>query len=249
MFAEAFTQILDAHCPPALVRAAEADAAAAKPLADAIAAAEFDHVLLPEDMGGAGLTLAEFAPLVIACGRFLCPVEFPEQALALKLGIDASALPEMARAALVAARMAGAIERMLELTIAHVTTRQQFGRPLAAFQAIQQQLAQFAEEAAAARLAAHIGLGGVLSIARSAAAKLRCNEAAGFAAATAHQLHGAIGATAEYDLQLYSRALWRWQRAAGSSAEWATRLGEHRLQQATGTLPYLQAHLESGATA
>lgn len=248
MFLDAFTQILDGHCPPALVRAA--DAAAAAPLADAIAAAEFDRVLLPEAEGGAGLSLAEFAPLVMACGRYLCPVEFPEQALARWLGIDAVALPEMARAALVAARMAGAIERMLELTIAHVTTRQQFGRPLSAFQAIQQQLAQFAEEAAAARLAAHIGLGGPeLSIARSATAKLRCNEAAGFAAATAHQLHGAIGATAEYDLQLYSRALWRWQRQAGSSAEWAMRLGQHRLQQATDTLPYLQQHLESGASA
>ncbi len=250
MFLEAFTQILDAHCPSALVRAAETDVEAAAPLAAAIAEAGFERILLPEDVDGAGLSLAEFAPLVMACGRTLCPVDLPENAVALMLGIEAVALPEMVRAALLAARMAGAIEKLLDMTIEHVTTRQQFGRPLGNFQAIQQQLAQFAEEAAAARLAACIGFGGAeFTIARSATAKLRCNEAAGFAAATAHQLHGAIGATAEYDLQLYSRALWRWQRMAGTSTDWAARLGRDRLQRGGAILPYIQQNLETGESA
>lgn len=249
MFAEAFTQLLDAHCPPDLVRAAEHDATVSADLAAAIADAQFDKVLLSEEAGGAGLALAEFAPLVMVCGRYLCPVDFPEQAVAIWLNVDVAGLDDNIRAALLAARMAGAIEKMLDLTIEHVGTREQFGRPLAAFQAIQQQLSQFAEEAAAARLAAHIGLGGSqFTRARTAVAKLRCNEAAGFAAATAHQLHGAIGATEEYDLQLFSRALWRWQQEAGTTAHWARILGEDRQRQGVDVLPYIQQNLQSGGT-
>src|ERR1043166_3320564 len=50
-----------------------------------------------------------------------------------------------------ASQMAGAIAAALSLSVAHTRQREQFGRPLAAFQAIQQQLAVLAEEAGAAR--------------------------------------------------------------------------------------------------
>src|ERR1051326_3017586 len=52
-----------------------------------------------------------------------------------------------------ASQMAGAIAAALSLSVAHTRQREQFGRPLAAFQAIQQQLAVVAEDAAAARAA------------------------------------------------------------------------------------------------
>ena len=245
MFLEPFTRLLEQHSPLALVRAAEADKAAAAPLAAAIEASGFLDILRPEAEGGAGLSLAQFAPLVIACGAHLCPLPYPEQAVARALG---ELTPE-ARAALIAAQMAGAIERLLALTTAHVTARQQFGRPLAGFQAVQQQLAQLAEDVAAARLAAHIGLAGPgFTLPRSAAAKIRCNEAATLACSIAHQLHGAIGATAEYDLQLFTRALWRWQTEAGTTADWALALGRHRLQQGGASVPYIEAHLETGGS-
>ena len=207
----------------------------------------FLDILRPEAEGGAGLSLSGFAPMAVACGAHLCPVPFAEEAVARGLGVPAAMLSPEARAALTAAKMAGAIERLLGLTTAHVTARQQFGRPLSAFQAVQQQLAQLAEEVAAARLAAHIGLGGAgFTLVRAAAAKLRCNEAAALSTAIAHQLHGAIGATADYDLQLYTRALWRWQREAGTTAHWAGQLGRHRLAEGKASLPYIQAHLASG---
>lgn len=247
MFLDSFTRLLDSHCPIGLVRAAEADPSAMQALEAEIAASGFAGVLLSEAGGGGGLGLQEFAPLVLACGAYLCPVAFPEAAVARWLGVAPDALPPEARTALVAARMAGAIARLLERTTAFVTTRRQFGRPIGAFQAVQQQLAQLAEEAAAATLAAHIGMAGpAFTIERSAVAKLRCNEAAGFAAATAHQLHGAIGATQEFDLQLFTRSLWRWQREAGTSAALALQLGRHRLQGGMASLPYIQQHLQTG---
>lgn len=250
MFLDPFTRLLAQHCPPALVRAAQADPAQAAPLGQELEKSGFLDVLLPEADGGAGLPLCDFAPLVIACGAHLCPLPYAEQAVARWLGVPQSALSDEVRAALVAAQMAGAIERLLDFTIDHATTRQQFGRPLSAFQAVQQQLAQLAEEVAAARLAAHIGMAGPdFTTARSAAAKIRCNEAATLSTSIAHQLHGAIGATAEYDLQLFSRALWRWQLEGGSTAHWAERLGRDRLNSGQGSVPYIQSHLETGEIA
>ncbi len=247
MFLDPFTRLLEQHGPLALVRAAELDPAATLPLADELAKSGFLDILLPEGEGGAGLPLAGFAPLVIACGAHLCPLPYAEQAVARWLGVPEAALPPEALAALAAAKMAGAIQRLLDLTIAHATAREQFGRPLAAFQAVQQQLAQLAEEVAAARLAANIGLAGPdFTPARSAAAKIRCNEAATLATQIAHQLHGAIGATADYDLQLYSRALWRWQLEAGTTAYWAGQLGRHRIASGQSSVAYIQTHLETG---
>lgn len=244
MFVAAFTRLLDAHCPPALVRAAAAGPAAAGLEAE-IEASGFLDVLRPEADGGGGLTLAGFAPLVMAAGAFLLPVDFAGRAVERARG---AAPDDVARAALVAALMAGAMGRVLEMTIAHVTTRRQFGRPLAAFQAVQQQVSVMAEDVAAATLAAHIGLGGAdFAPERSAVAKLRANEAAATVAATAHQLHGAIGATAEFDLQLWTGALRRWQGEAGTASHWAGVLARHRLAAAPAdSAAYIRSTLEPG---
>jgi acyl-CoA dehydrogenase len=245
MFAEAFTRLLEVHCPPGLVRAGDPAALAA--LDAEIGRSGFLDVLRPEAEGGGGLTLAGFAPLVMAAGAFLLPLDFAGRAVERATG---AAPDEVARAALVAAQMAGAAGRLLEMTIAHVTTRRQFGRPLAAFQAVQQQVSVMAEEVAAATLAAHIGLGGPgFAPERSAVAKLRANEAAEVVAATAHQLHGAIGATLDFDLQLWTGALRRWQREAGTASHWAGVLARHRLAAAPAdSAAYIRTHLQPGET-
>ncbi|MNG36961.1 hypothetical protein D3C84_1241600 [compost metagenome] len=48
-------------------------------------------------------------------------------------------------------------------------------------------------------------------------------------ASTAHALHGAIGVTEEFDLQLYSRRLHEWRMADGSEAYWNRVVGETML--------------------
>jgi acyl-CoA dehydrogenase len=126
------------------------------------------------------------------------------------------------------AQIAGALAHALELCVGYTRERQQFGRPLAQFQAIQQQLAVLAEETAASGMAAaaaframDLGEAGF----EIAAAKLRTNRAARASTGIAHQVHGAMGFTAEYSLHHLTRRLWAWQTEAGNERFWGERLG------------------------
>ncbi len=130
-----------------------------------------------------------------------------------------------------AAQMRGALEHMLALTVEYANTRVQFGKPLGKQQAVQHQLALMAEEVAAAGVAVDFAaarFGSASSAARKeavAVAKLRAGEATGKAAEIAHQIHGAIGFTQEYQLQRYSRRAWAWRDECGNEDEWALWLG------------------------
>lgn len=127
-----------------------------------------------------------------------------------------------------AAQIAGALDAALGQSVAYANERRQFGRPLAGFQAVQQSLATFACEAAAANCAA-IGAAQALDRGEArfevAAAKLRANEAVGVGTAIAHQLHGAIGFTREYPLHQITRRLWIWRSEFGSDSHWARAVG------------------------
>lgn len=127
-----------------------------------------------------------------------------------------------------ASQMAGALQRVMELTVAYANDRKQFGRPIGKFQAIQQQLAVLAEQASAADSAvraAILSLGTDRAVSHCAAAKIRAGEAASAAAAIAHGVHAAIGFTREHALQLSTRRLWSWRDEAGNEAYWANQLG------------------------
>ncbi len=124
--------------------------------------------------------------------------------------------------------MAGALERISELALQYALDRIQFGRPIAKFQAVQQNLAALAGEVAASRRAVDVAVaaaeagGGVLEI---AVAKARVGEAAGIAAEIAHQVHGAIGFTQEYILHHFTRRLWSWRDEFGPEGHWQTVIG------------------------
>jgi acyl-CoA dehydrogenase len=135
-------------------------------------------------------------------------------------------------AAAVAASMAGAMTRMVEMSLAFANERRQFGRPLSAFQAVQHQLAVAAEQVVLANSATRIAFASghlALDSSRVAIAKVIANDAASVVCSVAHAVHGAIGISREYDLQLYSRRLRRWQVSFGSSEFWARRIGADRL--------------------
>jgi alkylation response protein AidB-like acyl-CoA dehydrogenase len=126
-------------------------------------------------------------------------------------------------AAVHAALLAGAMSRVLEMSLQYANDRSQFGKPIGKFQAIQQQLAVMAEQVAAANIAAELGFsreGGLPDVLRAALAKARTSEAVTPIVATAHALHGAIGVTEEYDLQLFTRRLHEWRMAHGSEHYW-----------------------------
>jgi acyl-CoA dehydrogenase len=152
-------------------------------------------------------------------------------------------------AALHAGLLAGAIGRVFDMTLEHCKVREQFGRPLGQFQAVQHQMAVMAEMVAAASIAAEAAWAaqaapapkyesqpaGGASLApaawTAALAKARTSEAAAEVAALAHALHGAIGITAAYDLQLHTRRLHEWRMAHGSEDHWHRVLGQLVLER------------------
>jgi acyl-CoA dehydrogenase len=126
------------------------------------------------------------------------------------------------------AQIAGALAWALSTTTEYARDRVQFGKPIAAFQAIQQQLAIFATEAAAADHAAHVAFRAMdtgFAPFEIACAKARAGEAATIATGIAHQVHGAIGFTREHALHTATRRLWSWRADFGSDGYWSTRIG------------------------
>ncbi|MGX7706525.1 acyl-CoA dehydrogenase family protein [Methylobacterium sp. Gmos1] len=141
-----------------------------------------------------------------------------------------------AGAATRALMIAGALGAVSAMTVDYARERRQFGRAIGQFQAVQQNLAVLAGQAASAAAAADLAAEAVADWAREpgpgllpavAAAKVRTGEAAGQGAAIAHQIHGAIGFTAEHRLHHHTGRLRAWRDAFGREAEWAQGLGRH----------------------
>lgn len=132
-----------------------------------------------------------------------------------------------------AAQLLGLADRMIELTVAYVQQREQFGVKIGTFQAVKHHLAdartrlEFARPLvyrAAASLAAsdpaatnHVGM-----------AKVQASDAARLASRVALQCHGAIGYTTEYDLHLFMKRAWALSAAWGDAA-WHRRMLARRL--------------------
>ena len=175
--------------------------------------------------------------------------DLPADALRLRGPEGATPDWRATAAAFVAAQMAGAMERLLEMTITYANDRRQFGKPIGKLQAIQQQISVMAEQVYAARAAALIGLSGAaVDPLRAAIGKARAGEAAATAAAVSHAVHGAIGVTEEYDLQLYTRRLHEWRGQYGGETYWHRRLGMALIEDTVPPLEFV-LKLATAATA
>jgi alkylation response protein AidB-like acyl-CoA dehydrogenase len=105
-----------------------------------------------------------------------------------------------------ALELVGSMSGALDLTVAHVTDRHQFGRPIGSFQAVQHGLAKCAVAIEGARWLAYeaawsgewIAAATALSAAVRAAERVRRDT---------HQFTGALGFTTEYDLHLWTMRL------------------------------------------
>ena len=117
------------------------------------------------------------------------------------------------------ALLTGLARRMLDLTVAYVKQREQYGAPIGSFQAIKHALAnalvavEFARPmvlaagwAQAAGEPSAAGEPG--AAAQTSAAKVLASDSARQVARTAIQCHGAIGYTTEYDLHLFAKRAW-----------------------------------------
>ncbi|MFE9678372.1 acyl-CoA dehydrogenase family protein [Streptomyces sp. NPDC006259] len=113
-------------------------------------------------------------------------------------------------AAVLACEAVGAADRALERTVEYVGRREQFGRAIGSFQAVQHRLADVHVQLQAARSAAYYAAWATGRDARVGGLALaQALEALRTAAGEAIQLHGGIGFTWEHDAHLY------FKRAAG----------------------------------
>jgi len=108
-----------------------------------------------------------------------------------------------------AAGCVGLAQGALDACVAYTKERRQFGRPVASFQLVQEQLAGMAVETEAARLltwrAAALSDAGRPHTLESSYAKLYASEAAVRAANAAVQVHGGYGYVDEYPVGKYLR--------------------------------------------
>ena len=130
-----------------------------------------------------------------------------------------------------AVQMAATMEAALALSIDHVSAREQFGRPLSKFQAIQHQLAVAASECAASTMAATQAAAAYADNPDSAwheavVATVAIRHAVEAVTVPCHQVHGAMGYTQEYPLHHYTRRLWAWRDEMGNEHRWAQALGD-----------------------
>ncbi|WP_377267487.1 acyl-CoA dehydrogenase family protein [Peterkaempfera sp. SMS 1(5)a] len=127
-------------------------------------------------------------------------------------------------------QLAGAAQRALEHSLRYAGERRQFGRPIAAFQAMQQYLAQIAGEVAILELSTRSAVAALADpgadlTATVAAVRANACRAAGVVAELSHQVHGAIGTTHEHDLRRSTLRLWSWREEYGNENQWAGALG------------------------
>lgn len=189
--------------------------------------------LFAVDAGAAGLTRTPLTTLDLT--RRQASVAFDSTpARLLATGDEAQAACE--RAALVAAVLlavesVGGSQRMLDVTVAHVSTRKQFGQPVGAFQAVKHRCANMLIAVETARSAAYHGAWALqdgTDDPRLAAslAKAVASETYSSVTAAAIQLHGGIGFTWEGSPHLYFKRATTDALTVGTATQHLDRVAE-----------------------
>ena len=130
---------------------------------------------------------------------------------------------------LTAAAVLGTCDRAVELTVEHVNGRIQFGKPIAAFQAVQFQLADCAVAVAGLRELTHFTLWRLAAhepdaLADVLALRVHAIDVARAVLRTCQQLHGAAGVCDEYDISVLTRMVQPALRSPWSAERTASEL-------------------------
>jgi alkylation response protein AidB-like acyl-CoA dehydrogenase len=167
----------------------------------------------------------------IGWGEAALPGEVVDRSLVVRgpgTEVDAQAFD---RAALgTAAQLIGLSRRMLDLTVAYVIDRHQFGVPIGSFQAVKHHLAdarlqlEFATPAVY-RAAWSLGTGAPTAERDVSMAKALASDCAHVVGRKALQCHGGIGYTVEYDLHLLLKRAWALATLWGDAAWHRDRVG------------------------
>lgn len=170
---------------------------------------------------------------------------WPPEAVGAALGGNGEEV-RLFSAAIHAASIAGAMQRVLEMTLEYCNDRVQFGKAIGKFQAVQHQLSVMADQVAVSRIAAEQAFAGECVVPDripTAIAKARTSMAVPQVTATAHALFGAIGVTEELDLQLFTRRLHEWRLSEGSETWWNGLVGQALLAQPQATASEFVRHV------
>jgi alkylation response protein AidB-like acyl-CoA dehydrogenase len=122
----------------------------------------------------------------------------------------------------VAAMQLGLAGRMIDLAVAHVKVREQFGQPIGSFQAVKHHLA---DALLALEMARPLVYRAAVSVSRDdphgslhvSMARARADLAARVAARKSLQCHGAIGYSFEYDLHFFMKRSWSLASSFGTT--------------------------------
>ena len=186
-------------------------------------------VLLAVPADAAGVRVTDTPTLDgVRCARLdFAGVALPADALLAQGAQADAALAEALQwgTAALCAHAAGAMERLLEITVDYLKTRQQFGQPLASFQALQHRLAEMLVAKELTLSMAYVAVAALTEPDAAqrrrmlASAKLEAARAGRQVAQMAVQLHGGMGMTDELEVGDYFKRLTVVDLLLGDSAE------------------------------
>jgi acyl-CoA dehydrogenase len=134
-------------------------------------------------------------------------------------------------------QVVGSLRSAVALTITHTRDRVQFGRSLSKFQSVQHELAALSGSVERGSVAAGLAVAAAEDMGFAAGetdfavavAKVTLGHCVDEVVSTAHQLHGAIGVTAEHSLWLHTMRARSAITEFGSPRRWSEKLGERLL--------------------
>jgi alkylation response protein AidB-like acyl-CoA dehydrogenase len=177
-----------------------------------VARSEEGTVILPVERGTAGLAVRRTPAMDET--RKLARVAFANVSVDPRnaVRVDPAALAAATGTATVAlcAEMVGGMQWILDTTVEYAKTRQQFGRPIGSFQAVQHHCADMLLLTESARSATYYAAWALTEDDPAAPlavaiAKAYCSDGYREVGNRGIQVHGGIGFTWEHDLQLYYR--------------------------------------------
>ena len=165
-------------------------------------------------------------------GTMACDIAFADVAVGDDAILERGAVAEVALAGAInegvlaaSAQLCGIAAGAMDIALAYLRQREQFGRPIGSFQALQHRavdlLLQIELAGAAWRNAARRYAddpGAEASLAAVSAAKARCSDVALLVSRASIQFHGAIGFTDEADIGFFLKAAMRFAPMLGNAS-------------------------------
>ncbi|WP_105404315.1 acyl-CoA dehydrogenase family protein [Neorhizobium sp. T7_12] len=188
---------------------------------------------VPADAAGLTRTEVKLVDGSRASDFVLDNVSLPASAL---FSAEADTLAELEAAydranAALATEAVGIMDALLDATVAYTKERVQFGRPLAAFQALQHRMAEMAVKCQEARGSALLATLSVdaprpMRIRSVSGARAKIGKVSRSVAQEAIQLHGAMGFSEEMPIGAWFRRLYAIENTFGTTADHLKRYGE-----------------------